>query len=288
MANAESLLHFISNGPEATSKQINMEDLLQKFEFDQWKGLDYTYDLEPQSQNLFYAGYFCEAGDGTDEQSMKMFYNAAYRIKKVSIPFPSMTIEYHPETRAPLVKEVSYTNEISIDWFEDVYHSVQKYHLDWFNRWYSREYDCFRCGIQGKFRKMAVIAFHYTNAETETIIPVPKIEPLFAFIIGGLIPKTIPAMVFDYSSDQNDSLIQMSYNCGPIRWVFSEKVGIGSDPDTKKVDNLFNNSASKSFESVVIGSPISSFDTENTSHEDLERLRITRASTYFQAAEGSI
>jgi hypothetical protein len=293
---ANSLTSFITFGAENSDgvreeKQINFEDnnkeLLQKLEIGQWKGLEYLYDIEPQSQNLFYAGYFCEAGDGSDEYSIKMFYNAAYRIKKVSIPFPSIEVEYHPETRAPLVKNVTYNNEISIDWFEDVYHSVQKYHLDWFNRWYSREYDCFRCGIKGKFRKMALVAFHYKNKNKESIIPIPEIEPLFAFIIGGLIPKTIPSMNFDYGSDGNDQLLSMSYGCGPIRWVYSNKTGRGDDEIYR--DKLFKYPIEAINLPDEITLPIQgSFDVNSNDNINWERLRVVRAATYYQAAEGSI
>jgi hypothetical protein len=295
-AKNNSLQKYITLGPENSNdagtefKQVSFdEELLKNFEFDQWRGLDYAYEIEPQSQNLFYAGYFCEAGDGTDTKSMKMFYNASYRIKKITIPFPSMELEYHPETRVPLVKSVSYTNEITIDWFEDVYHSVQKYHLDWFNRWYSREYDCFRCGIQGKFRKMAVIAFHYINTYENLIIPVPKMQPLFAFIIGGLIPKTLPSMTFDYGADQNDQLLSMTYNCGPIRWIYSDKIGQGDRSNQDEIDALFQNDAGASkaaADSIVNGPKYNSFDTHD--EVDWEKLRIIRAATYYQASEGSI
>jgi hypothetical protein len=294
-----NILEFVTNGAEAggatEAKQVDFEDFATNLEFDQWRGLDYTYDIEPQSQNLFWAGYFCEAGDGKLTSSTKMFYNAAYRIKKVSIPFPSMEIEYHPETRSPLVKTVSYANEVQIDWFEDVYHSVQKYHVDWFNRWYSREYDCFRCGIKGKFRKMAVVAFHYVNDNKESIIPVPKIEPLFAFIIGGMTPKTIPSMNFDYNSDSNDSLLAMTYTCGPIRWVYGNSIGRG---DESNVDKLFNNNAEEALNALDrygVKAPLQTAldvpEAESpvlTLEKNWETLRIVRAATYYQAAEASL
>jgi hypothetical protein len=294
----ESLKHFITQGPSRAiigARQVNFDDISKDFEFDQWKGLDYMYDIEPQSQNLFYAGYFCEAGDGTQTNSEKMFYNAAFRIKKVSIPFPSMEMEFHPETRIPMVKGVSYANEISLDWFEDVYHSVQKYHLDWFNRWYTREYDCFRCGIKGKFRKMAVIAFHYVNTNSTSIVPVPKIEPLFAFIIAGLSPKTMPPMVFDYNSDANDQPLSMTYHCGPIRWLYGGKIGMGHHND---VNELFTGNNAHSLEkfSDTLDTNLSippqrSFEFEKGEGNDKdnwEKFRIVRAATFYQASEASL
>jgi hypothetical protein len=311
-AKPSNLLNFVLNGAENTdgsSKQVTIgEDILQGMEFDQWNGVDYLYKIEPQSQNLFFAGYFCEAGASNDTSpnpqdqsgsSMKMFYNARYRIRKITIPFPSMEIEYHPELRAPMPKSVNYQNEITIDWFEDVYHSVQKYHIDWFNRWYTREYDCFRCGIQGKFRKLAIVAFHYVNKNIESgvdsIVPVPKIEPLFCFVLGGLIPKQIPSMTFDYNADQNDNMLSMTYHCGPIRWIYTSDLGFG---DTNP-GGLFSDNATSAMK-VANDLPASknipflraSNDTSSQVGEDKnsnwEKLRIIRAATYYQAAEASI
>jgi hypothetical protein len=295
---------FIKSGPESLSeyKQIDLDEdsSISDMEFDQYNGLDYLYNIEPQSQNLWYAGYFCEAGDGTPSNSMKMFYNARYRIKKVTIPFPSLEVEYHSELRSPLVKGTQYQNEITIDWFEDVYHSVQKYHLDWFNRWYTKDFDCFRCGIQGKFRKMAVIAFHYVNGNNDSIIPVPKIEPLFAFIIGGLIPKNLPAITWDYNSDGNDSLVSMTYHCNTIRWAYNHTIGFGDTKPKTKVDALFDtNKMSEALNAAdgmstnipfVRGSSDNkiSNETGETKLLNAERIRIIRSATYYQASEAAL
>lgn len=294
------LENFLMNGFEDEAdkaKQVDFSNFQEKLDTAQRDGIEYLYEIEPQSQNLFYAGYFCEANTNNEKGTtdMKMFYNAQYRIKKVTIPFPALDLEYHPETRAPLVKGANYTNEISIDWFEDVYHSVQKYHFDWFNRWYSKEYDCFRCGIQGKFRKMVVVAFHYVNTNIDSIIPVPKAEPLFAFIIGGLIPKTLPAMTFDYSNDANESLINMTYNSGPIRWVYSKELGMGDDI---RVDSLFVDDPLPDVK--LIGNNLVITDRSNNINAmkamrhgdidkiDTEKLRIARSATYYQSSEGSL
>jgi hypothetical protein len=310
-AQTSNLLNFVLNGAENTtgsSKQVTIgDDLLQDFEFDQWNGIDYLYNIEPQSQNLFFAGYFCEAGAGNSTSpkgdqsasSMKMFYNARYRIRKITIPFPSMEIEYHPELRAPMPKGVNYQNEITIDWFEDVYHSVQKYHIDWFNRWYTREYDCFRCGIQGKFRKLAIVAFHYVNKNiadgVDSITPVPKMEPLFCFVLGGLIPKQLPQMTFDYGADQNENMLSMSYYCGPIRWIYSSDLGFGDEqPDSLFDDNatsamkIASGRKASKYMPFLRGSSDAGQEINEDKQNNWEKLRIIRAATFYQASEASL
>ena len=53
--------------------------------------LDYLTDMEPQTQNLFYAGNFLEIGSGSD--SIKEFYNAHYRIAGIQLPGMSFDME---------------------------------------------------------------------------------------------------------------------------------------------------------------------------------------------------
>jgi len=198
-------------------------------------GIDYLYDVEPQSQNLFWAGYFRQSMRGN--APLNSFYNASYRIRKIKIPMPQMETEIHNELRLPIFRSANYSQEVSIDWFEDVYHSVQKYHLDWFNRWYNREFDVLRCGLHGKFRQLSVVAYHYINSESKSLIETPIVQPIFAFHIGGLIPASLPDMTFDHSSDQNDSVLSMTYRCGRIQWTYSDKIGYG---ENDKIGDIWN------------------------------------------------
>jgi hypothetical protein len=118
---------------------------------------------------------------------------------------------------------------------------------------------------------------------------------MFAFIIGGMTPKTIPSMNFDYNSDSNDSLLAMTYTCGPIRWVYGDSIGKG---DESNVDKLFNNNATDALNALDeygIQSPKqTTLDIPEAASPTLtlkknwETLRIVRAATYYQAAEASL
>ena len=191
---------------------------------------DYLYDCEPQSQNLFWAGYFCEIGNGSmpdsEDEKTNNFYNACYRIKSINIPMPGLEFEMHKEYRTPIFKNINYSQELTIDWYEDVYHSVAKYHSNWVDRWYNRYYDVLRCGIYGKFRKMFVVAFHYMNSSTvnDSPIEVPTAEPICAFEIGGMVPKKIPDMKFDYTTEANDSPLSITYNFSKLFWSYNEEL----------------------------------------------------------------
>ena len=203
--------------------QVNFDNFLEVLNKYQNEAIDYLYDIEPQSNNLFWAGYF-EQG-----RNIRAFFNAHFRIRKITIPFPTMTIDNHKELRYPVFKDSTFSQEVKIDWFEDVYHSVQKYHLDWFSRWYNREYDVLRCGVNGKFRTMKVVAYHYVD-NGNSIISAPQPVPIMAFDIGGLVPISIgDSLTFSHDSDDNDKLLSVTYKCGRILWNYSKEIGAGKN-----------------------------------------------------------
>ena len=196
----------------------------------QAESIDYLYDIEPQSQNLFWAGEFNEVGSEGKEGGKNVFWNAAFRIRKIEIPMPKMEVDQNVIMKTSFFKNINYAQEVSIEWFEDVYHSVLKYHTDWIARWYDRRYDVLRCGPQGKYRKLRLVAFHYKDTQDNNIIPAPVIQPIMEFKITGLIPTDIPPLVFDYSADQNDQPLSIKYKCNTIEWnyLITEKADLWS------------------------------------------------------------
>ena len=219
----------------STEKEIGMYDFHPSFirKLDTFSSdiMDYLYEIEPQSQNLFWAGYFCETGDGND--GLRIFYNACYRIKSVSIPMPQLEFEHNKFFRMPVFKGPNFSQEITIEWYEDVYHSVLMYHTNWIERWYNRYYDVLRTGIKGKFRKLFVVPFHFVNSPSDfnSPIEVPRVEPLMAFEIGGLVPKTLPPLKFDYGTDANETPLSITYQCSKVYWAHNiDLIPDGLDP----------------------------------------------------------
>jgi hypothetical protein len=210
--------------------QLDLSTITSMLEQFQSDGIDYLYDIEPQSNNLFYAGFFQESitSEGKNTQAVRPFYNAQYRIRKVTLPFPKLEVEMHPILRTPLIQKATYDQEVTIDWFEDVYHSVQQYHLDWIARWYNRKFDVLRCGTSGKFKELIVVAFHYINdADGPVLIETPKVQPIMAFRLAGLVPEGLPELNFDYNADANDQNLSIKYKCGVIDWLYGTEIGLG-------------------------------------------------------------
>jgi hypothetical protein len=285
---AETINSFGKTGIARTKNgQVKFDDFIATLESYQSDAIDYLNEVEPQSQNLFWAGNFGEAFDG--EKSEKQLFNAAFRIRKITIPMPKMDIEQQLETKAPIFKNANYTQTVQIEWFEDVYHSIQKYHLDWFSRWYNRKFDVLRCGIAGKFRQLVVTAFHYVNSEKIQIIEMPKIQPIMAFRIGGMIPLGLPDMTFDHGGDMNDQPVAIEYRCGVIEWLYSDRIGIGEKSEKDSIWGA-TTSVPASLSDLEIWNPIGIVQDTDPEGDaaTLEKLRILRSTTSYQISEGSI
>ena len=282
--------HGVTNG------NIDLSSFIPKLESYQADGQDYLYALEPMSRNLFWAGGLREAGiidvgeeQGSDAGLIRPFYNAAYRIRKVSIKMPTIDYEVDKYTRIPKPKSIVYPNEITIDWFEDVYNSVRKYHLDWLQRWYMREFDCWRCGAQGKFRSMRVIAFHFVNDGDvgASIIEVPRIQPILALDVSGMAPTNFgDDWTFDHGSDGNDEWLSITYKVSKINFYYS----IDFEVDGANLDANVTKEASTYKGSALAWSPIKfSQDGSNDSSElSLENIRIIRSLTSSTSTENAL
>ncbi len=237
--------------------------------------LDYLTDMEPQTQNLFYAGNFLEVGSGAD--SIKEFYNAHYRIAGIQLPGMSFDMETDKLTRIPMFKACNFEYKITIDWREDVYHSVQKYHEDWMRRWYDRVHDTLRCGVSGKFRALDLVAYHYTaSSDLATFLEEPEIEPLFWYRIAGMVPISIDGMKFDASNGKNDELYSVQYMCSKIDLRYNMNF---LSTEHTLYDTTESAKEGKSMNDVAVWAPEGineSFNTEAQQNQNLEKLRLAR------------
>jgi hypothetical protein len=209
-------------------------DRLKSFEYD---GVNYRHDLEPKQQNLFWAGDFWETNpdtsgnDKTADSWTRNFINAPFRIVNVKIDLPKLSFERHKQLKTQLFKEATYADTVTIGWLDDVYRSVQKYHLDWVNRWYNRQFDVIRCGAGGKFKALTIYAFHYKNSSL-SLLDVPTIELLFRIKLRGLVPKDIGSIEFDYGNPGNETVVSMQYGYNKCLWEYNPEFYAG---DFRKV-----------------------------------------------------
>jgi hypothetical protein len=240
-------------------------DELADFEYD---GVNYLYDLEPQQNNLFFAGNFNDGKEADGINGNFPFLNAQFRIQKVTLKMPALKFETHPQLKVPLIKSVEFAKEVKIQWVEDVYHSVQKYHFDWLCQFYNRNADCLRNGSYGKFRKMDVVLFHYRNSsdknsEGDKYVESPYVEKVLSITLGGMIPEDYGVLDLDMKNDAGEQLVEISYKISKCYFLYNSALasparGTAFDNERKPSDNLWEPTAASPAESKRASRTISS------------------------------
>jgi len=192
---------------------VKENDFFKKFEIEQE---DYIYDLEPQSNNLFYVANFEESSDFKNS-----FFNAQYRVQSIEIP--SLTYEYETDqlTKIPLIRNGKSSYEVSITWLEDVYHSIYSYHEKWLDSWYDYRHNLLKVGAYGRFRKCSIVTYHYIKSG-DIFNPTYTAQPIMLIQLNGLVPKGLPSLKFSYSEDQSDQLLTLEYLCSDYNIVYNK------------------------------------------------------------------
>lgn len=212
-----------NNGASSeTTDVVYDEALCEKLQDFQYDGFNYIYDLPPQQNSLFmvdefYDPYYSTSTDGYDKSS-KLPKNIQYRIKKISgYPLPKLTID-SKTFNGPLRWNYVSTgrpedNKLSIDWIEDAFWSVKRYHMNWMNHWYNRYLDCMVVGQAGKFRNLTFHLFRYKDVNKDSAVPIQKAVPIAKFTFRGLIPETLPDSDFGWGEEVSPTVtITYKYN----------------------------------------------------------------------------
>jgi hypothetical protein len=221
---------------------ITLQELFT-FEYD---ASNYLYNLPPKQQNLFWAGNFqiprtdltghtfldprkpsataAVPADKDPSPNHDAYYskfdNAQFRIKSIQFQTPTLEYKHNPVLQTDLISGITIPREVTIVWEEDVYRSVQLYHLNWLKAWYNRDTDQFISGLSfSKIRNLDIVSFQYVNKAihstadntTQTSMTVPFPEPILLISLLGLKPKTFGNFNFDYGNAGNDEGLSLTY-----------------------------------------------------------------------------
>ena len=224
---------------------------LTNFEYD---GTNYIYDLPPAQPNLFWAGNMSSGVEGKLADSMnsarnskRLFHNAQFRIQSISTGGISLQFDSDPYlTHRDYFVGVNISKDITIDWIEDVYFSVKKYHMDWLNNWYDSYSDSFTTGSDGKLRQLDVVAFHYK--QSKSIYEEPIVEPILLIALRGLIPTKVGDFKFD-SKSTGTQIVSIQYRMNHAMVFYNSALNDGQVEN----DALYT---TVSKQSSIIWSPI--------------------------------
>ena len=235
----------------------------------QYNGIDYLYNLEPQQNNLFmldkfYDPYEQTGTGGYDIADGQKPSKMEYRIKKVSgFKLPQLEIKDDFTTSAFRWDFVSTgrsgKNEVTIDWVEDAFWTVKRYHMNWMNHWYDKYLDCMVVGQRGKFRNLVLYMYHYINLNKDTAVPIQKAVPIARFEFKGLIPQSIGDASFEWGAPGNDSFTTVKYVYNYLEIYFypyqqTEKEFIGGIADfVQSAASYENTSMSQTWNTGIVG-----------------------------------
>ena len=236
----------------------------------QYNGIDYLYNLEPQQNNLFMLDKFYDpylsgnSTDGYDMPSSGKPSKIEYRLKKVSgFKLPSLKIEDKymstPFRWNYVATGRSEANTVKIDWVEDAFWTVKRYHMNWMNHWYNRYLDCMVVGQRGKFRNLVLYMYHYVNLNTTTATPIQKAVPIARFEFKGLVPKNLGDGNFEWGSPENEAPTSIDYTYNYLEIYFypytkSEKEFIGGLADfVQMADDYENTPVAKTWNTGIVG-----------------------------------
>lgn len=232
---------------------------------------DYLYDLEPQSNNLFFLCNFAESTGDDVGKSFKELFNAQFRARSVQLPRLDLEFKTDPVTRVPLFESGKFDFRVQISWLDDVYHSIWHYHENWMARWYNYQFNLLRCGLDGKFRKCRAVAYHYKKSG-DMFNPEIDTEPLYILNLYGMVPISLEGLQQSYDEDGGDKMLSIQYTCSKVDVLFNSNF-------TNKSNSLYDQSNKATSVETAVWNPSTTTNGGPGDTQTYEKLRITRALT---------
>ena len=174
----------------------------------QQKALDYLYDMPLGNDSLYMAKVWFGAGKELPP----------YRIKKISFSTPKIVHQFDDKIRHSLVDSVEYSDTVTIEWIEDAFNSVQKFHLGMLNQRVNFANGLWRVG-GGPRMDMDVYHFAYVEGNKDVSSPFdsvafPSCTEIFSF--KGMAPEGIGDISYDSDAGGSVKTVSITYHCDNI------------------------------------------------------------------------
>lgn len=181
----------------------------------QQKALDYLYDMPLGNDSLFIAKPSIYSGK---DNKIAL---PPYRVKKVTFSTPKLNMQFDEKIRQSVISGVEYSDTVTIEWYEDAFNSVQKFHLDLLNSIVNLNTGLFNVN-GGKVLGLTVYHYAYVEGNEDVQSPfdsvaIPKCTEYFNFI--RMIPEGIGDITYDSDSGGNLKTVSVTYHCADISVV---------------------------------------------------------------------
>lgn len=175
---------------------------IAEFEF---KGNEYLFNLDPATGNLFYLDSIKISAATTEGKDISGDSNPLrYRVKSLKLD-NTIGIEYD-QNRVLLpgnpicVTGIKEAHSVTIEWVEDSFFRVQKFHQDWISKWFQNK--TLIDGRDGKLIDFHFIVFYFDN-ENGSLSPVLKPKTSYEITLKGCAPTDLSDFSFSYDEQDN-------------------------------------------------------------------------------------
>ena len=202
---------------------------IAEFEF---KGNEYLFNLDPATGNLFYLDSIGISTSTSTEAKSGTVNPLRYRVKSLKLD-NTIGIEYD-QNRVLLpgnpicVTGIKEAHSVVIEWVEDSFFRVQKFHQDWIGKWFKNK--TLIDGRDGKLIDFHFIVFYFDNV-SGNIAPVLKPKTSYEITLKGCAPTDLSDFSFSYDEQDNGKTFVGKY--------FAQEIIIngGSEEPIKNYDD---------------------------------------------------
>lgn len=175
---------------------------IAEFEF---KGNEYLFNLDPATGNLFYLDSIKISKEATENTENNTIINPLrYRVKSLKLD-NTIGIEYD-QNRVLLpgnpicVTGIKEAHSVVIEWVEDSFFRVQKFHQNWINKWFQNK--TLIDGRDGKLIDFTFIVFYFDNTGGN-LAPALKPKTSYKIELKGCAPTDLSDFSFSYDEQDN-------------------------------------------------------------------------------------
>lgn len=183
---------------------------IAEFEF---KGNEYLFNLDPATGNLFYLDSIKISKTATENTENNTIINPLrYRVKSLKLD-NTIGIEYD-QNRVLLpgnpicVAGIKEAHSVVIEWVEDSFFRVQKFHQDWISKWFKNK--TLIDGRDGKLIDFTFIVFYFDNTGGN-LAPALKPKTSYKIELKGCAPTDLSDFSFSYDEQDNGKIFTGKY-----------------------------------------------------------------------------
>ena len=187
---------------------LNAEEIAE-FEF---KGNEYLFNLDPATGNLFYLEKISISTSTESKEILGKDNPLRYRVKSLKLD-NTISIEYD-QNRVLLpgnpicVAGIKEAHSVVIEWVEDSFFRVQKFHQDWIGKWFKNK--TLIDGRDGKLIDFHFIVFYFDNTGGN-LAPALKPKTSYEITLKGCAPTDLSDFSFSYDEQDNGKIFTGKY-----------------------------------------------------------------------------